>query len=156
MIDVIAFLINNFQDFDTCPPSEALCSLLEQVGFQDEEIRDTLLFMNVLQERSRSLHRNFREEQAMRVYLPEELATLPPEALGLLHFLVQNGALSVEQREFVLLALMHLADKADEPLTGAHVKVLSLLVLWADKSELPMLISDDLVNALLHGQAVMN
>ena len=153
MIDVIAFLINNFQDFDTCPPIEALGSLLEQMGFQDEEIRDTLLFMNVLQERSRSLHRNFREEQAMRVYLPEELAALPPEALGLLHFLVQNGALSVEQREFVLLALMHLAD---EPLTGAHVKVLSLLVLWADKSELPMLISDDLVNALLHGQAVMN
>ena len=74
----------------------------------------------------------------------------------MLHFLVQNGALSVEQREFVLLALMHLADKADEPLTDAHVKVLSLLVLWADKSELPMLISDDLVNALLHGQAVMN
>ena len=70
MIDVIAFLINNFQDFDTCPPSEDLGSLLEQVGFQDEEIRDTLLFMNVLQERSRSLHRNFREEQAMRVYLP--------------------------------------------------------------------------------------
>ena len=152
MIDVIAFLINNFQDFDTCPPSEALGSLLEQVGFQDEEIRDTLLFMNVLQERSRSLHRNFREEQAMRVYLPEELAALPPEALGLLHFLVQNGA----QREFVLLALMHLTDKADELLTDAHVKVLSLLVLWADKSELPMLISDDLVNALLHGQAVMN
>ena len=60
MIDVIAFLINNFQDFDTCPPSEALGSLLEQVGFQDEEIRDTLLFMNVLQERSRSLHRNFQ------------------------------------------------------------------------------------------------
>ena len=141
MIDVIAFLINNFQDFDTCPPSEALGSLLEQVGFQDEEIRDTLLFMNVLQERSRSLHRNFREEQAMRVYLPEELVALPPEALGLLHFLVQNGALSVEQREL---------------LTDAHVKVLSLLVLWADKSELPMLISDDLVNALLHGQAVMN
>ena len=112
--------------------------------------------MNVLQERSRSLHRNFREEQAMRVYLPEELAALPPEALGLLHFLVQNGALSVEQREFVLLALMHLSAKADEPLTDAHVKVLSLLVLWADKSELPMLISDDLVNALLHGQAVMN
>ena len=56
----------------------------------------------------------------------------------------------------MLLALMYLADKADEPLTDVHVKVLSLLVLWADKSELPMLISDDLVNALLHGQAVMN
>ncbi len=156
MIDVIAFLLENFQDFDACPGNEALGSLLEEVGFQDEEIRDTLLFMNVLQERSRSVRRHCSSEQSMRVYLPEELAAVPPQALGLLHFWMQNGALSVEQREFVLLALMHLSAKSEDALTEAHVKVLALLVLWADKSELPMLIGDDLANAVLRGQAVMN
>ncbi|WP_338082319.1 DUF494 domain-containing protein [Eikenella glucosivorans] len=156
MIDVIAFLLENFQDFDACPANDVLGSLLEEVGFQDEEIRDTLLFMNVLQERSRTVRHHGAGEQSMRVYLPEELEAVPPQALGLLHFLMQNGALSAEQREFVLLALMHLSAKSEEPLTEAHVKVLALLVLWADKSELPMLIGDDLANAVLRGQAVMN
>ena len=154
MIDVIAFLLENFQDFDACPANDVLGSLLEEVGFQDEEIRDTLLFMNVLKERSRALRRDFSHDQSVRVYLPEELDAVPPQALGLLHFLVENGALSVEQREFVLLALMHLSG--DNAVTDTHVKVLALLVLWADKSELPMLISDDLVNAVLHGKVLMN
>lgn len=154
MIDVIAFLLENFQDFDACPANDVLGSLLEEVGFQDEEIRATLLFMNVLKERSRALRRDFSHDQSVRVYLPEELDAVPPQALGLLHFLVENGALSVEQREFVLLALMHLSG--DNAVTDTHVKVLALLVLWADKSELPMLISDDLVNAVLHGKVLMN
>lgn len=154
MIDVIAFLLENFQDFDACPANDVLGSLLEEEGFQDEEIRDTLLFMNVLKGRSQSLCRDFSHDQSVRVYLQEELDAVPPQALGLLHFLVQNGALSVEQREFVLLALMHLSG--DNAVTDTHVKVLALLVLWADKSELPMLISDDLVNAVLHGKVLMN
>lgn len=154
MIDVIAFLLENFHDFEACPPNEDLYGLLEQVGFHDDDIDDTLLFLDILKERNRAPQCGFRHSGALRVYLPEELDAAPVEALGLLHFLEQNGALNAEQREFVLMALMHLSH--DNLLTVQHAKVLALLVLWADKSELPILIGDDLMAAVLQGKVLMN
>ena len=35
MAEVIAFLIEHFQDFDACPPMDDLGQLLEDVGFDD-------------------------------------------------------------------------------------------------------------------------
>ncbi len=154
MIDVIAFLLENFHDFDACPPSEDLSGLLEQVGFHNDDIDDTLLFLDILQERKQMPQRDFAHPQAMRVYLQDELDAVPAEILGLVHFLERNGALSPEQREFVLMALQHLSH--DHLLTEQHAKVLALLVLWADKSELPVLIGDDLMAAVLQGKVLMN
>lgn len=151
MIDVIAFLIENFQDVDACPPREDLGELLEEVGFDDEEIGDALAFLDVLKHKPLIPAENLRRSTGMRVYCVEELDTLPVEVHGLLHFLEQNGALNPEQREFVLTALMSLPY---EDITVDHAKVLALLVLWAHKSELPVLIGDELM-AALNGEAVM-
>lgn len=153
MIDVIAFLMENFQDFDACPVDEDLCGLLEEVGFDDEEIGDTLLFLSVLKQRDAQAPHSFAHVGSMRVYLPEERNALSVEALGLLHFLEANGALTPEQREFVLMALLHLAQDGEPDLSCA--KALALLILWADKSELPTLIGDDLM-AVLYGDVLMN
>ena len=35
MEEVIAFLIEHFQDIDACPPANDLGQLLEEVGFDD-------------------------------------------------------------------------------------------------------------------------
>ncbi|MDO4694928.1 MAG: DUF494 domain-containing protein [Eikenella sp.] len=154
MIDVIAFLLENFRDFDACPPNEDLCGLLEQEGFHNDDINDMLLFLDILQERNRMEQKHFSHASSMRIYLPEERDAVPCEALGLLHFLEQNGALLPEQREFVLMALLHLSH--EHVLTLQHAKVLALLVLWADKSELPILIGDDLMAAVLQDKVLIN
>ena len=152
MIDVIAFLIEHFQDFDACPPREDLGELLEEVGFDDEEIGSALWFVDVLKLQPAIPAETLRQSTAIRVYCAEELDALPTEVYGLLHFLEHNGAINPEQREFVVHALMSLPY---DDITTDHAKVLALLVLWAHKSELPVLIGDELM-AVLNGEAVMH
>ena len=151
MEEVIAFLIEHFQDIDACPPANDLGQLLEEVGFDDAEIGNALMFLEVLSD----LPVAPLEEQssgAMRVYCPEELDALPQDILGLLHFLEQADAINSVQREFVIHALLHLPAEEIDLNTA---KVLALLVLWAHRSELPNLIGDELMVAL-HGKAVMH
>ena len=57
MTEVIAYLIEHFQDFDNCPPPEDLGRLLEDAGFDVTEIGNTLMMMEVLSTRPNSLPR---------------------------------------------------------------------------------------------------
>lgn len=151
MIDVIAFLIEHFQDVDAFPPRKDLGVLLEEVGFNDEEIGDALSCLDDLRFEPLIPAEKLRNSTGSRIYNNKELDALPLEVRGLVHFLEQNGALNPEQREFVLNALMNLPY---EDITVDHAKVLALLVLWAHRSELPVLIGDELM-AALNGEAVM-
>lgn len=154
MIEVIAFLLENFHDIDACPSEEALGSMLEQIGFNDTDIENALLLLNILEERRHCQTPSFSHPNALRQYLPEESDNIPREALGLLHFLEQNQALSAEQREFVLMALQHLSH--DQAVSVHHAKVLTLLILWADKIEVPVLIGDELMMGLMQTNALLN
>ncbi|PJO77312.1 DUF494 family protein [Neisseria sp. CCUG17229] len=151
MAEVIAFLIEHFQDFDACPPPEDLGQLLEDAGFDAMEIGNTLMMMEVLLNSSEFAIEPI-DGTALRVYSVEEADVLPQEVMGLLHYLIAERAITYEQREIVVHALMHIP--ADE-ITVDIAKVLTLLVLWAHKSELPVLIGDDLM-AALNGNAVMH
>lgn len=151
MIDVIAFLIEHFQDVDAFPPRHDLGVLLEEVGFDDEEIGDALSCLDGLRFEPLIPAEALRASTGTRIYNAEELDLLPLSVRALMHFLEQNGALNPEQREFVLNALMNLPY---DDITVDHAKVLTLLVLWAHRSELPVLIGDELM-AALNGEAVM-
>ncbi|MDO5638331.1 MAG: DUF494 domain-containing protein [Neisseria sp.] len=151
MAEVIAFLIEHFQDFDACPPADDLGQLLEDVGFDDAEIGHALMLLEVLRERDDGAEAPYRSD-AIRVYSPEELDVLPQEVIGLLHFLDSAKVTDSEQREFVVHALLHMPS---EEITVDMAKVLTLLVLWAYKAELPVLIGDELMMAL-HGKGTMH
>lgn len=151
MAEVIAFLIEHFQDFDTCPPPEHLGRLLEDAGFDAMEIGNTLMLMEVLFTSS-EFSTDPADSRSVRIYTPEEADVVPPEVMGLLHYLMEEDAVTSEQREIVIHALMHIP--ADE-ITLDTAKVLVLLVLWAHKSELPVLVGDDLM-AVLNGESVMH
>ena len=71
--------------------------------------------------------------------------------LGLLHFLEQEAAINPLQRELIVHALLHLHS---DDVTVENTKLLALMVLWLHKSELPMLIGDDLLTAL-HGESTL-
>lgn len=151
MIDVIAFLIEHFQDVDAFPPRKDLGALLEEVGFNDDEIGDALTCLDELRFEPLIPAETLRSSTGFRIFNEEELDALPLDVRGLIHFLEQNGALNPEQREFVLNALMNLPY---DEITVDHAKVLALLVLWAHRSELPVLIGDELM-AALNGEAMM-
>lgn len=151
MAEVIAFLIEHFQDFDACPPPEDLGRLLEDAGFDATEIGNTLMMLEVLLNSSEFADEPL-DSQSVRVYSNEETDNLPQEVMGLMQYLVSERAITYEQREIVIHALMHIPS---EEITVDTAKVLTLLVLWAHKSELPVLIGDDLM-AALNGKAVMH
>ena len=145
MAEVIAFLIEHFQDFDACPPPEDLGRLLEDAGFDATEIGNTLMMLEVLLNSSEFAAEPL-DSQSVRVYSNEETDNLPQEVMGLMQYLIEEKAVSCEQREIIIHALMHIPG---DEITIDTAKVLTLLLLWANKSELPVLVGDELMSALL-------
>lgn len=151
MADVIAFLIKHFYDLNACPPPSDLGQILEDIGFNDIEINQALMLLEVLANSPEVEQTQYRSN-VMRVYCTEEMESLPQDVINLLYFLDKAQAINGEQREFVVHALLHLPP---DEITVDMAKVLTLLVLWAHKSELPALIGEELMMAL-HGKAVMH
>lgn len=151
MVNVVVFLIEHFPDIQACPTGDDLGAMLEHAGFSDDEIGTALLFVQLLSEIPQ-FERQEQSSKAFRVYNPDENDALPTEVRSLLHFLETAGALNAVQREFVIHALMHLPY---DEITLDNAKMLAVLVLWAHRSELPVLIGDELM-AVLHGRGVMH
>lgn len=153
MTEVIAYLIEYFQDFDQCPPPEDLGQLLEEAGFDAMEIGNTLMMMEVLLNSSEYAIPP-EDSTALRVYSKDEADNLPQEVMGLMQYLIEERAITYEQREIIIHALMHIPG---DEITVDTAKVLTLLLLWANKSELPVLVGDELMGALvLDNKPTMN
>ncbi|UOO90841.1 DUF494 domain-containing protein [Vitreoscilla massiliensis] len=151
MFDVIAFLIENFQDWETCPKQDDLGHLLAEAGFDGEEIHDALTCLENLTS-SLSMDNSVLDDcPYVRVLSQYELDILPEEVIHLLSFLQEEGGISPTQRELIIHMLTQLPD---EDITVDHTKLLALMVLWLHQSELPILIGDELLVAL-HGNTMM-
>lgn len=144
MIQVVAFLIEHFPDIHACPTVRDLGIMLEHEGFDDVEINNTLMCLNLLCEIPH-INDNRPRCCSIRVYSDNESKVLLPEIRALLHFLYTSEAIDLAQHEFIIHALMHLDEDA---ITLENAKVLALLVLWAHQSELPILIGDELMTVL--------
>ncbi len=152
MFDIIAYLIETFQDFDACPPREDLGEHLSDLGFEGEAIHDALLCLDALIQPDQSDSFSLLLTSGLRVFSTEELDNIDIEILNLLLFLEKQSAINPIQREMVIHALMHLPS---EDITLKCAKLLTLVVLWLHKSELPVLIGDELLVAI-HGQTTMH
>ena len=119
--------------------------LLEEAGFDTMEIGNTLMMMEVLLNSS-EFSVEPTDSSALRVYSKDETDNLPQEVMGLMQYLIEEKAVSCEQREIIIHALMHIPG---DEITVDTAKVLTLLLLWANKSELPVLVGDELMSALL-------
>lgn len=151
MFDVIAFLIENFQDWETCPKQDDLGHLLAEAGFDGEEIHDAL---NCLDKLTNSLDMDnsiLDSSPYIRVFSQYELDILPEDVIHLISFLQAESGITPTQRELIIHLLTQLPD---EDITVDHTKLLTLVVLWLHQSELPILIGDELLVAL-HGNTMM-
>ena len=151
MFDVIAFLIENFQDWETCPKQDDLGHLLAEAGFDGEEIHDALSCLENLTSSLSMDNAILDDYPYVRVLSQYELDILPEDVIHLLSFLQEEGGISPTQRELIIHMLTQLPD---EDITVDHTKLLALMVLWLHQSELPILIGDELLVAL-HGNTMM-
>ncbi len=152
MFDVIAYLIETFQDLDACPPRENLGEHLSDAGFEGDEIHSALLCLDALTQSNENDPFRLLLSSSIRIYSAEELDNIDTEILNLLLFLEKQSAINPVQREMVIHALMHLPN---DDITMEYAKLLTLVVLWLHKSELPVLIGDELLVAI-HGQTTMH
>lgn len=151
MRNVVAFLLEHFNDVRDFPHYNDLGEMLEEAGFEYDDISDALTCVHLLEDLPEH-HDTGSLQSTLRVYHPEEMETLSAEIRGLLHFLEDSRTINATQREYIIHALMHLPY---ENITLENAKVLALLVLWAHRSELPVLIGDELM-AVLHGKGMMH
>ena len=140
MFDVLAYVYETYWRPDACPETGQLAKKLSAAGFEADEIKDALDWLDGLNAVAHNLARS-PSLPAMRVYVPQELDLLGGEALGFLHFLEGAGVLSPALREVVMDRLLAL-PKA--PVSLDDFKVLILLVFWSLGEEPDALILDEL------------
>lgn len=143
MFDVLAYLVQAYGDYASCPAPEQLARKLTAEGFDDDEINEAFQWLAALDEPS--LPEIFGESCAPRIFSAEECDQLPADCRGFIHFLDQSGGLSNLQRELLIDRLM--AVPADE-LDQDAVRLLTLTVLWRYSAEIDALLADELMSAL--------
>ena len=165
MFDVIAFLVQEYQDYSLCPPPEALARRLFAMGFEDEEIEDALNWLAALDADAEQFSdtslptspRHFHHAECAHLSLETRGFLWFPVAtliwmintgltiIGFLWFLDANQVLTVGQRECVIERLLVLPSDEVSP---DAVKLVVLIVLWHQCVVPDILIADALQTVL--------
>ena len=151
MFDVLAYLLEEFSDPDACPAHDDLGRQLAAAGFENDEISSALEWLDGLNSINEGAYLGANEGDGLRVFHDEEIERLPTEVRGLILFLETNGALSPAQREMLIDRLLAMPD---DEISLPTAKLAALMVLWAQRAELPVLVGEDLLTAL-HGEPTM-
>lgn len=151
MFDVLAFLFEQYRDPESFDDRNLLTHQLEAAGFDDDEIQDALDWIDSLCTMSSGTFAAADEASGMRIYSESEQKRLSVEVRGLLQFLEDHGALSGAQREMVIDRLLALTD---DEITVPSAKLVALMVLWMQRAELPILLGEELLDAV-HGEPTM-
>lgn len=151
MFDVLTYLFEQFQDPEACGDRGVLMRQLEAAGFEDEEINDALDWLDHIGNLSEGIYAAADDAQGMRIYSDPELKRLPTEVRGFIQFLEDHGAISPSQREMLIDRLL---DLADDEINVSAAKLVTLMILWAQKAELPILLGEELLDAV-HGEPTM-
>lgn len=129
MFDILVYLFETYAQPGSFPESAVLVRKLSAIGFEEDDISAALEWLSGLENLDEDDYRHYRaaDAQSMRFYCNKELAKLPAECRGFLHFLESAGALDGMLREMVIDRAMVLRDSS-VPL--AKLKIIVLMVLW--------------------------
>ena len=150
MFDVLVYLYENYWRPDACPDHEQLTRKLSAVGFETDEIREALSWLDGLAataEAGTDTPAAPVGQRSMRIYLPQEMELLGEESVGFISFLESAGVLPPPMREMVI-------DRATAvgsgPLDLDDLKIIVLMVFWSLGEEPDALILDELFVAPEH------
>jgi Smg protein len=152
MFDVLVYLYENYGAFDACPDADALGRSLADAGFDADEIREALLWLQ-------GLTRLIQADSVLasppgdgtRLYVPAEVDRLGRQALGFLMFLDRARQVTPQQREIIIERAL---ATPEAPVSLATLKIIVLMVLWSHSADIDFLLLEELLDGdspkLLH------
>lgn len=156
MFEVLVYVYENYWRGDACPELPQLERKLSAIGFDADEIRDALIWLDGLNLAAQStlwldgppsaavpdtaLPR-VQSPDSLRVYSVAEQNHLGAECLGFISFLEAAGVLPPPMREVVLDRAMAVPG---EPMGLDDLKIIILMVYWSFGEEPDALILDEL------------
>ena len=143
MFDILVYLFENYYNPEACPSADVLAKRLVAAGFEHEDIDDALGWLVGLAETTEQCVGLAQSPgSGTRVYAQSEARHLGPAAIGFITFLETTGALSPALREIVIDRAM---AAADSPISLPKIKIIALMVLWSQESEVDHLILEELL-----------
>ena len=144
MFDVLVYLYENYSAFEACRDATALGRTLADAGFDDDEIREALCWLQglarlVQDSDSLALDRS----RGLRVYTAAETQQLSSDAIGFLMYLDSAEQLTPRQREIVIERALAIGEAA---LSLATMKIIVLMVLWSHSADVDFLLLEELLN----------
>ncbi len=129
MFDILVYLFETYAQPGSFPESSVLARKLSAIGFEEDDISAALEWLSGLENLDATDYRHYQAAgaQSMRFYCDKELAKLPVECRGFLHFLESAGAIDGVLREMIVERAMVLRA-ASVPLS--KLKIIVLMVLW--------------------------
>ncbi len=144
MFDVLVYLYENYGAFEACPDASALGRSLADAGFDDDEIREALSWLQGLARIVEDIDApELERSNAIRVYADTETEQLGTEAIGFLMYLDAAAQLSAKQREIVIERALAINDS---PLSVATMKIIVLMVLWSHSADVDFLLLEELLD----------
>ena len=144
MFDVLVYLYENYGAFEACPDASSLGRSLADAGFDDDEIRDALSWLQGLARIVEdSDPRLLAHSDSLRIYTAAEIEQLGAAAVGFLVYLDSARQLTTRQREIVIERALAITDS---PLSVATLKIIVLMVLWSYSADVDFLLLEELLD----------
>jgi Smg protein len=144
MFDVLVYLYENYGAFESCPDATALGRSLADAGFDDDEIREALSWLQGLARIVQDVDTLCLERASgLRVYAPTEIEQLGTPAIGFLMYLDSAAQLTAKQREIVIERALAITER---PLSIATMKIIVLMVLWSHSADVDFLLLEELLD----------
>ena len=140
MFDVLVYLYENYWRPDACPDHDQLTRKLSSVGFESDEIKEALSWLDGVALAAQS-YVGTQGESSMRVYSVAEQEHLGEDSIGFISFLESAGVLPPPMREMVIDRSSAIAGS---PLDLEDLKIIVLMVFWSLGEEPDALILDEL------------
>lgn len=149
MFEVLVFVYENYWRGDACPELQQLGRKLSAHGFEPEEIREALQWLDGLNFAAQNAQTPETAEPAapmqsadsLRVYSVAEQDHLGAQCLGFISFLESSGVLPPAMREIVMDRAM---AAPGDPVSLDDLKIIVLMVYWSVGEEPDALVLDEL------------
>lgn len=144
MYEVLAYVIESFQNLDACPKNEILRQRLNAAGFEADEVQNALLWLADLRKMRQKTQVLPESDRASRILSPQEQAHLPLDCQDFFYFIDSNHGFTPLERELVLERALSIdADDLDVEL----FRLTMIAVLWSLSSDVDIWLGELLMNS---------
>jgi Smg protein len=143
MLEVLAYLFEQFYNADGLPDMSQLAKKLSLAGFEGEDIHDALTWLGELKQIDAAPYLALDQMGlAYRSLLPLELERFSDDAAEFLFSLDAARILTAGERELVLDRVWR---EPEGEITCERIKLIVLMVIWQKRDALSNLLIEDLL-----------